>query len=146
MCATERRGGERYIGASEFEQRRGRQIFLRDLIGIKDFEELSPAEQRENLVRVRKQLDIQLAAEPKKSERRKEIGLQMQEINRAINELRPKMKGGREVRDHFIDAARSLLTRHQYQMIMDEASRRCKAGLEADPMPVTERIMLAIAK
>lgn len=89
---------------------------------------LKPEEFRENLVRRLQQIDALLAPMHKKDLRRQALGQEKFGLQNQINELRPKMKGGKHARHHFISVARERLPKALYNAIMDEACNRARAA------------------
>jgi hypothetical protein len=88
---------------------------------------LTPEEQRHSLVRRVQQIDLQLQSMGKKDLRRPALGKEKHALQNRINELRPKLKGGKEAGDHFVSVARERLPKALFHAIMNEASRRAAA-------------------
>jgi hypothetical protein len=88
---------------------------------------LTPEEQRQNLVRRVQQIELQLQSMGKKDLRRATLGQEKHLIQLQINQLRPKLKGGKEAGDHFVSVARERLPKAVFNAIMNEASRRAEA-------------------
>lgn len=115
-----------YKKLSELSQRRARQLWLANLQG-KEFEQQPPDIQRANLVRALKNMRERAALLPKHSIERKELGYAQHELSWRIHELRPKLKGGKDVPSHFVDVCRERMHKVQFDIIMREASQRANA-------------------
>lgn len=93
---------------------------------------LTPEQQRASLVAVVKGLESDLAQAKLSNDRRRirMLGPQIQEMHKAISELRPKLRSvDRASIPHlFVDAAREILTKAQFDAVMTEANRRQRAG------------------
>ena len=86
---------------------------------------LSDEQLRENLVIKAKQLQSALILFPKNSKERKLLGLEKSKIEKKINSIRPK-RTAKGVDQYFIDAARDLLTRTQFNTLMNLAVKKLK--------------------
>ncbi len=125
-----------YKVASDLAQRRSRQLWLADLQGPA-WEELPPEEQRANLVRTVKAIDLQLEGFPKNSPDRKYLGRVKLELTTKINAIRAKARlGGKGLEKHFIDVARERLTPFLFNVFMSEAAKRTKAEARDVPLPL----------
>jgi len=81
---------------------------------------LSNEQLRENLVKMAKKITCDLKLLPKKSPKRKRLGLELYDLNHQIHRIRPKKKApGVEI--YFISAAKDFLTMSTFNMIMDNA-------------------------
>lgn len=83
---------------------------------------LSIEEQRDSLRARLRAVESELQKYGKKTDERAELGKQKNLIQNEIHALRPKIKGSREIRDYFIDAARRRLPKAVYMAIMDDAN------------------------
>lgn len=93
---------------------------------------LTPEEQRQNLVRRVQQIELLLQSMGKKDLRREVLGKEKQGLQNQIHELRPKLKGDKDVGGHFICVARERLPKALYNAIMDEASDRARKARSQD--------------
>ena len=96
--------------------------------GVNVLAVLSPAEQRDSLKAQMQTIELQLLSMGPKDPRRSDLGKRKLALQNQMHELRPKLKGGQEVRDHFISVARERLPKALYNAIMDEASARWRRG------------------
>lgn len=81
---------------------------------------ISDEKLRENLVKNWKHLRNSLVQYPKNSRKRKQIGLELLDLQDRIHEIRPKKKAP-GVENYFINAARDILTKAQFNIIMSRA-------------------------
>lgn len=81
-----------YKQASDLQQRRSRQLWLRDLAPNVDWDSLPPEELRANLVAAKKSIVLRIEALPKRCKERAELGRLQSEIDAEIHNLRPKFK------------------------------------------------------
>ena len=90
---------------------------------------LTPEERRASLVQKWKKLQGDLA-EAKRGKNKRQLRAICQEITEtglAINAIRPKRASSRDVTGHFVDVCREMMTKPQFNAIMDEANRRLRA-------------------
>lgn len=96
--------------------------------GSKIDEPDTPLQKRENLVRLVKQIEraIALTIDPA---RRKMLGKKKFEVQSAINALpRPGVHGEREFSGVIVEVVREWLPKAQFNLIMNEATKRWKAA------------------
>lgn len=92
---------------------------------------LTNEQKRQNLVAQVKIIAKEILLHPKKSKRRKELGLIACDLNIKINALRPKTKLP-QVKDYIFEVIREELTPFRFKQIMEKVSQRArdKEGLE----------------
>ena len=88
----------------------------------------SDEDRRRNLVRVVQSIDRQLEGVLDKK-KRKELGRRKNELTQEISAIRPKRKAPNAAQ-HFIDAAREVLPRATFQLVMSRAAERSRADGE----------------
>jgi hypothetical protein len=81
---------------------------------------------RENLVLKLKSLKTELQAAPKGSAARRDMAGEQRLLEKAIREIRPKMKG-KGAGEHFIAVCREEMTKYQFDTIMTKAANRMRA-------------------
>ncbi len=91
--------------------------------------ELTKEQMRENLVKRKQVMEAELLSLPKKSDRRKELGQELQKINTEINAIRPKRRSV-GVENYFIDIARENLSSFEFNRWMNIAADRLRADKE----------------
>lgn len=102
--------------------------------GCSDSDELTIEQQRENLVRLARSIQVRIKELPKSSNERKALGLQLYQVNCKINAIRPKMKGknvaGITVADMALEILREEIGEFQFRRLIHRASRRLDAIME----------------
>lgn len=103
------------------------------VVGQSDAPSVSQDEQmRQNLVARLKMIEAKLPHVPKKSQERKNLGQEKFELQEKINAIRPTLRC-QGVEQFFIDSARDILTKFQFDRIMGIAADRLRAAkLEID--------------
>jgi len=90
--------------------------------GVNPASVLTVEQQRDNLRARLRAVEAEMLKYGKNTVQRAELGQQKQFIQNEIHAIRPKLRGSREVRDYFIDAARKRLPKALYMAIMDDAN------------------------
>lgn len=88
---------------------------------------LTPEERRDSLVRRLAYLQG-LRVDGHKT---KSVGLEIQQVQEEIRKLRPAIKSTNagEIPSLFMDAARELLSKREFDMLLSEANRRQRGGV-----------------
>lgn len=95
------------------------------MLGWEEDENLSPEEERDCVVAFYKKVHDEIILLPKNSQKRKELGQLQAQIQKRLNELRPKKKCP-GVERYFIDAVRNSVTKFQFSKYMEKAVRMKK--------------------
>ena len=119
-----------YKGVSGNAQRGRDKITLGDIAAAGLPEVQTDEQKRSNLVRVLKSIDQQLSSCADLRERRK-LGARKHALQQEINAIRPKRRC-KAANDFFIDAARDLLPKATFQLILHEAAQRALKTEGAD--------------
>lgn len=114
---------------SDLAQRRARQLWLKDLPQLSDFDNLPDDERRANLVTASKRLVEQIALRDKDHPERRALCDRLNAINMAIHKIRAARKSAPGVQQHFIDVARERLGAYVFSCILAEANRRASQDM-----------------
>lgn len=93
-------------------------------------ENLTPEQERQNLVARHKRLSQEISGLPKKHWRRKQLGKEIQECQKAINSIRPKIKGPAGVANCFVEVCRERMSKVEFHRFMTMATRRAEINQE----------------
>jgi len=88
-------------------------------------ENLTDEQLRENLVLKLKMAKEHIKLLPKKSDLRKRLGQEIQDIQNEIRAIRPKRKAPGAA-SYFVDVAREVLSEWQFGLIMAKAAERMR--------------------
>jgi hypothetical protein len=110
--------------------------------GANGTDDLSPKQQRENLIGTINRIETLLKL-PITPDQREQLGQRKQAVQKALSELRSQMKQPPSVPLAFLDAARELLPKATFQMLWEIAHRRAldpavrmgNSALSADAAP-----------
>jgi len=91
--------------------------------GCTKIDELTPTQERENLVALVKRLQVRIQDLPKNSDARKELGRQIRDANQRISELKDK-RYDRDISQYILDIVKETMPRPQWRRIVDEAVAR----------------------
>lgn len=83
--------------------------------------QITPEQERANLVKKLNALKAELPNYSKKSWHRKNIGIEIQKLQDKIHNIRPSLKAPNADR-FFIEAAKELLTKSMFSLILHKAS------------------------
>jgi hypothetical protein len=95
-------------------------------------EELTPEQERENLVAKKKALVNELIKCPKNSPERKELARQVTDVEAQIHAIRPKKKAP-GVENYIMDILREDLTKAQFNSLMTRAIKRMQENFPCNP-------------
>lgn len=86
-------------------------------------EDLTDEQRREALVAFKKYLSEEILKLHPKSIERKMIGGQIADVNMQISAIRKKFRGNGDIASRFIDVARKMMTKRDFDLCMREAIR-----------------------
>lgn len=93
-------------------------------------ENLTPEQLRENLVSRWKVVNDRLKKGTLTREERKSLGSEQWDLQQRISAIRPKARRP-DAAQHFIDAARDILPREMFRLVMSRAVRLADAAKES---------------
>lgn len=117
-----------YKGASENAQSAVSRGRLADWV-TEGAENLTPEQMRENLVSRWKVVNARLNNGAITKAERKALGLEQCDLQRKISEIRPKARRP-DAAQHFIEAARDILPKATFRLVMDRAVKLADAAKE----------------
>ena len=126
-----------YKVASDNAQRRASRITMQEAQTVLD-ERLTKEAERQNIVAIIKSVESKLVSYPRGTPQRKELARQKTELMRKITELRPKMKGPKNLEGFFISVCRERMTKAQFSIFMAAAAEMARQSLNDEDAEVVE--------
>lgn len=114
---TKKQFMERVASYSTVASRRGV-----NLLGWEDVEDLTPEEERDCIVQAKKRVQEVLENLPKRHPERKQLGQLQYELDKRINQIRPKMRC-KGIENYVMDVLRNELTNFQFDLLMQKAKK-----------------------
>lgn len=124
---TKKQFMERVASYSTVASRRGV-----NLLGWEEVEDLTPEQERDCIVQAKKRVQSVLQSLPKKHPDRKRLGQLQYELDKRINQIRPKMRC-KGIENYVMDVLRTELTKFQFDMLMRKAK---KLRAKYEPLPI----------
>ncbi len=89
-------------------------------------ERLTKEQERQNLVAIIKSVEAKLVACQRGTPQRKELASQKTDLMRQITELRPKMKGPKNIEGFFVKVCQERMTKAQFNIFMVAAANMAR--------------------
>lgn len=117
-----------------------------NLLGWEEVEQLSPEQERKAMAaRVGQINEIFRTNKQLPKWQREQLTGELIGLVESMRAIRPSRKPGYEINQHFIDVARSRLTKAEFDIWMGEANRRLNVALLA-PAPAANKDAVAAAQ